>query len=139
MSLRPAKFLGLWHIERNIEDSLSGNTSYFTGQAEILEQGKDWLYAERGQLKMQGAPSMTAERRYIWRANAGGIDVYFEDRRFFHRISLADAASAAHWCDPDQYDVRYDFSDWPFWNSVWSVSGPKKNYSMRSSYSAISI
>jgi len=134
MSMTPLDFLGRWTIKRRIEDALSGQDASFSGVAEISEQGDQWRYSETGQLQIVGAKPMTAERRYIWRADAAGVDVFFEDGRFFHRIALASAANAAHWCDPDQYDVVYDFVDWPIWQSVWIVIGPRKNYTMQSVY-----
>ena len=134
MTLTPQNFLRRWTIERNIFDALTGQQVVFTGVADISDGADHWLYRESGQLKMGTAPSMTAERCYLWRAGEDGVDVYFEDGRFFHRMALAGAAKAAHWCDPDQYDVSYEFTDWPVWRATWAVSGPRKNYTMRSIY-----
>ena len=39
-----------------------------------------------------------------------------------------------HWCDPDSYAVRYDFSRWPEWSARWRVEGPHKAYIMYSRY-----
>jgi hypothetical protein len=76
---------------------------------------------------------MEAERVYLWRASGAGIEVLFDDGRPFHRID--DSAEAAHWCDPDQYDVTYEFGRWPKWSSRWRVLGPRKDYVMVSNYS----
>ena len=32
------------------------------------------------------------------------------------------------------YRVRYDFSDWPDWRTIWHVTGPRKAYEMVSHY-----
>ena len=45
---------------------------------------------------------------------------------------------ALHHCDPDMYNVSYDFTRWSQrkkqWRSVWTVLGPRKDYKMLSSY-----
>ena len=135
MTLEPQDFLGQWQVSRVIEDALTYKTATFSGRAEISDQGDCWLYAEAGHLQMQGAKPMVAERRYLWRAQECSVDIFFEDGRFFHRLELQATAQAAHWCDPDQYDVAYDFSDWPRWRSTWSVVGPKKKYVLKTQYS----
>lgn len=137
MSLTSTSFLGRWRIERDIEDSLAQSRAHFSGDAEITKGEGVWHYFERGALKLQNAPEMVSERRYIWKPTAGGIDIYFSDNRFFHRLELTERAQAKHWCDPDQYDVAYDFSDWPRWSSRWTVKGPRKAYTMTSLYCPI--
>lgn len=134
MTVIQSEFIGSWRIERVIEDALSNSTAQFTGDAHIGDCGVDWTYSEIGKLILDGSPQMTAERSYIWRPDATGFDIFFNDERFFHRLELGTNPQAAHWCDPDQYDVRYDFSDWPNWSCVWNVRGPKKNYRMKSAY-----
>ena len=121
MSLVPTDFLGHWTIERKIEDALSGMSSRFEGKAWISRGEAKWDYFETGKLLLAGATPMTAERRYIWKPSADGIDIHFEDGRFFHRLQIGPEPTAQHWCDPDQYDVRYDFSDWPNWQTAWQI------------------
>ena len=130
----PVDFLGQWRLARQIEDALSGARSTFEGSAHISEQGSHWEYHEVGQLLLTDARPMTAERRYIWKADASGVNIHFSDGRFFHRLDCSNKAAAQHWCDPDQYDVTYDFSIWPKWENTWFVRGPKKNYTMTSAY-----
>jgi hypothetical protein len=60
--------------------------------------------------------------------------VYFADGTFFHRFALSPQPEAAHFCAPDQYDVTYNFTDWPHWSSTWRVKGPRKDYTMQSRY-----
>lgn len=134
--LRPSDFLGSWQIARQIDDALSGTQASFDGIATIEAGAQSWRYVEKGKLALVGAKPMTAERQYIWQADESGIDIHFDDGRFFHRLILGgaspEAPTAQHWCDPDQYNVTYDFSKWPCWTSVWQVEGPRKNYVMTS-------
>ena len=66
-----------------------------------------------------------------------GIAVFFADGRAFHRfVPAADTVEADHWCDPDTYKVRYDFSRWPVWQAEWRVTGPRKDYVMQSVYTS---
>ncbi len=92
---------------------------------------------EEGRLDLGGA-SFQATRVYLWRADGDGIAVLFEDGRAFHRFTPQGAADSAHWCDPDDYRVSYDFSRWsvnrPIWTAEWRVTGPRKDYVMLSTY-----
>lgn len=124
-------FEGDWQVSRRIEDALSGQAGRFTGVVRFERDGVGLRYAERGVLEL-GGTSMEAERVYLWRSGSDGIEVFFDDGRFFHRIGAA--GEAAHWCDPDQYDVTYDFAGWPKWSSRWRVLGPRKDYVMVSEY-----
>lgn len=124
-------FEGEWQVTRRIEDALSGQDGRFEGVARFERESGGLLYSERGVLRM-GDVSMEAERVYHWRAGDAGIEVFFDDGRFFHRIGVG--GEAAHWCDPDQYDVVYTFGSWPEWSSRWRVLGPRKDYVMVSEY-----
>ena len=55
--------------------------------------------------------------------------------RPFHEIPMGVAdPEAIHDCPPDRYHVAYDFARWPIWGSVWTVTGPRKDYVMNSAY-----
>ncbi|NDR59466.1 trigger factor [Pseudoruegeria sp. M32A2M] len=129
-------FLGLWRMERVIDDRRAGEILRLSGRAELSKAGDGRLcYCETGQLDLAGGQKLQAVRRYFWRAEGGTIRVDFEDGRYFHSFDPAAAdPDAAHWCDPDQYDVRYDFARWPRWKSVWQVLGPRKDYTMTTWY-----
>lgn len=120
-------FEGDWQITRRIEDALSGQEAGFVGTARFERDCLGLRYSEKGLLTLGGA-SMEAERVYLWRSADAGIEVFFDDGRFFHRID--GSSGAGHWCDPDQYDGIYDFGDWPDWSSRWQVKGPRKDYVM---------
>ena len=121
-----ADFLGQWALSRRILPA-QGAEAQFEGTAVWAADG---AYAEEGLLRVAGQPPMRAERRYRW---DGALNVYFDDGRFFHQVP-PEGGTAAHWCEPDQYDVRYDFGDWPRFEVRWRVVGPRKNYEMISHY-----
>jgi hypothetical protein len=121
-------FLGRWDITREISHG-DGTRAKFTGTALWQPTAEGARQVERGTLVANGQ-SFSAERQYLWR----GLDVYFEDGRFFHSVP-PEGGHAAHWCDPDQYDVHYDFAHWPNWTARWQVSGPRKDYTMVSRFS----
>lgn len=129
MSLALSDFAGVWTIRRDITQD-SAIPATFVGQGEWTFAVEGMDYIERGVLQMADQPPMKAERRYRWDAD---LNIYFEDGRFFHQVPPK-GGEAAHWCDPDQYDVTYDFSDWPMWSCTWKVKGPFKNYWLRSCY-----
>lgn len=120
-----ADFIGDWRLSRQICHA-DGTRATFDGTARWEADG---TYVETGTLDM-GTARFSAERRYRW---TDDLDVYFDDGRFFHAVPQC-GGDAAHWCDPDQYDVTYDFSRWPEWTARWQVRGPRKDYVMLTTY-----
>ncbi len=127
-----AEFEGVWRIAREIVPD-RGPPAHFEGQGVWAPAAGGLDYAERGMLNMAGAAPMVAERRYFW---GNDLSVYFDDGRFFHKVPAA-GGEAAHWCDPDQYHVRYDFGAWPRFDVIWRVVGPRKSYRMTSRFSRL--
>ncbi len=121
-------------MARLIDDRLAGRRGRFEGTVIFVPEGEGLRYHEAGELIMDGAKPMAATRDYLWREGEDGIEVFFEDGRPFHTIG----EMASHWCDPDQYDVAYDFSHWPDWQATWQVHGPRKDYRMESRFGRIS-
>jgi len=131
-------FEGDWRLERRIEQTSGRGDARLSGLARFRREGPALILEETGTLWVEGAagPGMQAERRYLWRSEPGRIAIDFEDGRPFHGFPLgALEAEASHLCAPDRYAVRYDFSRWPDWETVWRVSGPRKDYVMTSGYS----
>ncbi|MDH5797942.1 MAG: DUF6314 family protein [Paracoccaceae bacterium] len=125
-----AEFEGHWRLTRQIVDARLGREMAFAGRAELRpDENGQWLYFEHGILHAPGQADMTAEQRYLWRPGRDGIEVCFPDGRFFHAFNPDNGEPVAdHFCDPDQYDVRYDFRNWPDWRTKWRVLGPRKDY-----------
>jgi len=126
-------FAGRWRIGRRIEDRAGGNAARFDGQGVFTPDGGGLDYAETGILH-SGGRRLTATRSDLWRPDPGGIAVLFADGRPFHVIGPGPVPDAVHDCPPDLYRVRYDFSVWPVWTATWQVTGPRKDYILRSRY-----
>lgn len=120
-----------WSLTRVINDHRQKAVTNFAGTA-VIAAG---TYQESGRMTLANGQALQSTRRYLWRDTASGIEVCFQDGSYFHTIPK-DAAhgQAAHFCDPDQYDVAYDFSTWPEWTATWTVIGPQKDYKMVSIY-----
>jgi hypothetical protein len=131
-SLSLEDFTGcLWGVSRQIIDHTQDAKLTFTGHCEVL----DGWYHETGQMVFSDGKILSSTRRYRWKASAGGVDVHFDNGRFFHRIDLSTTSSKAiHFCNPDDYAVTYDFIQWPVWTALWRVKGTQKNYEMHSCY-----
>lgn len=128
-----ADFEGAWQVDRRIEDRLAGQAARFEGTAVFTWDGPGLHYREEGTLHLPGAQPMAATRDYLWRQEGDDIAVFFPDGRRFHRIGVEQSRDT-HWCDPDTYRVAYGFADWPLWSAVWTVSGPRKDYTMTSAF-----
>jgi hypothetical protein len=144
-----SEFEGVWKITRQITHA-DGTVARFNGAGTFVWIKSGLVYDEHGILQLEMPPTnvsgpaelgpkVTGTRRYFWDTpdDVSGTDhvpMRFSDGRAFHLVPLG-GGDAAHWCDPDQYDVSYDFADWPFWSAVWRVRGPCKNYMMTSDYS----
>jgi len=125
---------GEWLLRRSIEDRKAGVSGRFDGRSVWRRDGAGLQQEETGLLHYGTAPPMQATRRYLWREDAAGLCVLFEDGRPFHRLR-AGAMRDRHLCAPDTYDVTYDLSDWPDWQQVWRVTGPRKDSVLRSRFS----
>ncbi len=131
-----AEFQGKWTLSRVITDRRANAEGVLSGAASFTpdEPGR-MIYEESGTLSYARQPPMAATRRYIWTETEEGIEVTFETGKSFHTIMLDRLMpDAIHLCDPDLYNVSYDFTRWPKWSSTWSVVGPRKDYKMVSDY-----
>ena len=129
ISLRLTDFLGCWSFERRVQHEAQPEACA-VGTAYWRETGAGAEYVESAELRIEGHPPMQAERRYLWTPE---LDVLFEDGRYFHAVPPTGGV-ARHWCDPDEYRVQYDFSDWPEFETIWHVNGPRKSYVMTTRY-----
>ncbi len=130
------RFVGDWNLRRDIYDLDSEWIGRFKGGASFVENDGGLDYAEEGKLQFGGLTAIKATRKYRWTFPGGTtIAVLFDDGRDFHEFdSSQKVAQASHYCDPDEYDVTYDFSRWPEWRAAWRVEGPRKSYRMVSIY-----
>lgn len=130
-------FAGAWRIDRRIDDRLAGQAGHFGGTAVLTPDGPDGLdYSEEGTLRLGGGTPLFASRRFLWRFAKGQVDVRFADGAPFHAFTPeGQGAGTDHPCGADFYRVAYDFSRWPVWSAVWTVTGPRKDYVSASTYS----
>ena len=122
-------FEGRWLFDRRISHENAPDASA-QGQATWSPIENGLMYVEEADLYIQGHPPMKTQRRYIWRAP---LDVFFEDDRFFHAVP-AEGGETLHDCPPDTYRVVYRFAAWPLFETVWRVTGPRKDYTMITQY-----
>ena len=129
-------FVGEWHLRRQIDDCLSGQTGDVSGTAVLSDAASGGLRDhETGKMTFGGGPPMTAERRYNWIFRPDHVEVTFADGAAFHCfVPKGHVAGTDHPCGADFYTVRYDFTQWPRWRAVWTVTGPRKDYVSVSQY-----
>lgn len=122
-------FEGCWSLERRITPQ-HGPAAIFAGTAVWSPATDGFEYLEQGVMQLEGQAAMQAERRYFW---SDDLSVFFEDGRFFHTVP-AQGGKTEHWCDPDMYKGRYDFTRWPQFEVTWQVTGPRKSYLSQTLY-----
>lgn len=131
-------FEGLWQFTRHVANGM-GPDAEVTGTVRFVPCADGLQLIEEGEMRLPGQAPMRAARRYHWTAADQGIDVFFDDGRYFHRIDAGLQVAGHHDCPPDLYDVAYDFSAWPVWQAVWTVRGPRKSYVMTTDYVRSSV
>ena len=131
-----ADFLGVWQLNRHIDDRHGHQQGLFQGRAIFHENGPDQLdYIEEGQIQFGSGPVLTANRRYQWHFMDTHIEVRFENGDAFHSfVAAGQADGTEHPCGDDHYTVRYDFKNWPQWQATWQVTGPRKDYTSITQY-----
>ncbi|MBN2740525.1 MAG: trigger factor [Rhodobacteraceae bacterium] len=128
-------FAGEWRLTRQITHG-DGSVAHFVGRAAFTPEETGLRYHETGDLILPGGQRMVGERSYLWREAGAQIAVTFADGRAFHVFDPTDP-KAHHFCAPDRYDVSYAFGDWPRWQAVWRVTGPRKDYVMESHFARV--
>ena len=136
MMRTPEDFVGQWTLQRGIRDQLHGQHGTLAGQAVFTQTGaKQLTYDETGTLVLESGAQLEATRQYKWRFAPDLVTVSFWDGGLFHQFVPSDhAAGTDHPCGDDFYTVRYNFTRWPEWTAVWTVTGPRKDYVSTSTY-----
>lgn len=130
-----ADFRGEWCLDRRVEDHHGTQSGCLSGRARFSPATGGLRYEEEGVLELGSGAKLAARQAHLWHASPPEIVVRFPDGRDFHRFNSESVASEGrHICGADLYLVRYDFADWPRWRVTWTVSGPRKDYTMRSAY-----
>lgn len=103
-----------------------------------------YRYREDGELITAGGEAFAFSRSYVYGAWEQGLEIRFDDmeQRLFERVALTAAAAglegaAEHLCGTDTYCSRYQFALPGSFAIVHAVTGPRKDYVIRSHYSPI--
>jgi hypothetical protein len=121
---------GRWSVERQLLDRTAGTRGTFSGVVRFVSTDDGGLaFREEGTMRW---PTFTgpASREYLLypAERMDAMDVFFPDRRPFHRMSFTPEASLdQHWCDPDTYRVAYSYEGPDAYSYTWEVSGPRKD------------
>ena len=138
MALGLQDFAGCWTLRREIAGADRAPMGCFEGRAQFVLEGATLIYRETGRLTLD-AQSMEARQTHTWRQDGARIFVTFADGRPFHHFDTSvSTPRARHLCAADTYVVSYDFGQWPEWEAEWAVTGPSKDYRLRSSYRRVS-
>ena len=125
--------VGQWALVRQIRHA-DGRKISLTGKAVFTRSGSRLIQDESGELRLDDQ-ALEARQRLVWKQDGSLLRVHFADMRPFHEFPLGNAnPEAIHVCPPDRYHVAYNFAHWPIWENVWTVTGPRKDYVMNSTY-----
>lgn len=100
-------------------------------------------YREEGSLRLSNGTELRAEREHIFAGSSEGFEVLFKEDppRLFHEISLFTrggggyVGGAGHLCKLDTYCSTYTFLPDGKFVIRHVVSGPRKDYTMTTTYS----
>ncbi|MET4389343.1 hypothetical protein ABIB73_005114 [Bradyrhizobium sp. F1.4.3] len=136
------KLIGSWSFDRVIEgQGTMQGIAIFTRLNE-----KSLAYREQGHLKLSNGTALQAEREYIFSRHDRGFEVFFKENppRLFHGIFLSASfggelsGSAGHLCNLDDYQSTYTFLADGRFVVRHVVSGPRKDYTMTTTFTRIS-
>jgi hypothetical protein len=129
--------LGVWDVDRSIDDRRSGTQGTFSGKASLAETGagngaavpERAHYEETGDLlfgSYRGPARRTLE--YV-RLDGGAALLCFADGRPFIDLDLCDGAcDRTHDCGPDLYEIGTVVISDDVVEQHWRVRGPSKDY-----------
>ncbi|KQT94591.1 hypothetical protein ASG49_06990 [Marmoricola sp. Leaf446] len=124
----PRRLLGGWVLERTIEDRRGDLGGVVTGRLELVEEAPDRLrWEERATWQRPGGEVAVRRTLRVVRRDAGWW-VLFEDGRDFHPWRTG--VQVVHDCRPDTYRGLVTGSP-DSWSVTWEVTGPAKDYLMR--------
>ena len=131
-----AFLLGDWAVDRLIVDRALAMTGRLQGQATFAPSVGGLLYTEGGTLTF-GDHAGPAEQSYFYDFPEGDrrASVRFADGRAFHDLDLKRGEDrVSHACPPDFYQGMFTALSATTWRSEWTVSGPRKDYELTTTY-----
>ena len=133
----PTDLLGSWALVREVDDRLAGERRDVVGTATLALETPDRVrWHEEGTMTWPGHVVPVTRTLYIDRIvdrNESEWDVSFEDGRPFHPWTVGEPVD--HPCGRDHYHGLLATNGDPatHWTVVWDVSGPAKDYVMKTS------
>lgn len=134
-----AYLTGRWTLARTIRDLRQVIGGTLEGTAEFTPADSGLLYCEEGILTL-GSHRGPAEQQlcFAFPLSDARADVAFRDGRPFYQLDLSRGADAVtHVCDPDLYEGHFLALDADRWQSVWKVTGPRKDQELLSLYTRL--
>jgi hypothetical protein len=134
-----SRLSGTWHFERSIEGhgSMKGVATFTPARSGEL------AYREEGDLQLESGGEVRAQREYFYRQRGDGFAVFFKETppRLFHEVHLGGVAgvlkgSVDHMCGQDHYLSTYEFQPGARFVIRHVVRGPRKDYTIVTSYFA---
>lgn len=141
-----AYFEGEWRMERCIDDRRGARAGAASGVATFAAQPDDAdtaLICAEAMTIDYGGNRIAGEQTTIWRfQDPCGPDLYFRDARFFCAMRFREVrgvwrAEFSHDCGEDRYEGAALVTDESNWRLLWTVKGPRKDYSLDTAYSRI--
>jgi hypothetical protein len=148
----PRTFLpGVWAIDRDVHDRLSGQDGTYTGEATFALDGPGLSWVERGTLTMAGHVGRATRTMAVVPVDGPAPDgttgtgstasgprweVRFDDGRPFHPLDLSSGSCPVdHPCGEDHYAgwVRVEHAG--LLVVSWRVVGPRKDHTIVTRYS----
>lgn len=126
----PLILLGSWTLDRTIDDRHGAETSTVRGDTRLTHEVDGRVrWSESGTLT-RGDLAIPVTRTLFVEERDGGWFVTFDDGRDFHPWSPG--REVVHPCAADTYVGQIQLIDPDTWTVEWHVTGPAKDYTMRS-------
>lgn len=137
----PLLLLGTWDFRRDIRDHRDGVEYTADGRARFTEEDDGRIrWSEHGTLRWASGSTPVSRTLFLVREDAPVVGspaswrVTFEDGRDFHPWTVG---AVEHLCGRDLYQGGVAVARAPAasWDLGWHVTGPEKDYTMRTTYS----
>lgn len=134
----PLRLVGTWDFLREIQDHRDGARYSVSGTAELVQQDDGRVrWTEHGTLTWASGSTPISRTLFLVRDPAWRVT--FEDGRDFHPWT---GGAVEHLCGRDSYagGIQVPTTDpTEQWDVRWRVTGPEKDYTMHTTYSAPSV
>jgi hypothetical protein len=129
------RLIGHWTFKREIsgQGSMSGTASF------TLTTPDRAAYQESGKLKLQTGQALHAEQQYLYDRTTTGFTISFVTGKLFLDLGFEPNdqgwhATAHHDCEPDTYNSEFRLEKDETFHISHVVTGPRKNYTIQTTY-----